>query len=323
MKKTARGKLTRNDQLSCSQLPALFGESPYQTPNDVLRACCAAMSGQEPANIENEAMAWGSLLEEPVAEEAAARLQMDLEHGFDAPFQATNLALACSLDGKLHLRTTPTVIKSDPAQGLFVMTDTGELEVSDTGILEVKVTSSAPDDSPPLHRGPLQLQGQMICTGARWGAIATLYRGTEMRIFVFPAHVGTQERIAFLARDFESRLMDFANTGVENWYPLQSVEDGARTFPKAEPKTIELPAEAAGHIATIQIAKEKISLEEERLASATKALMDIMGEAEVAVYGHTQVVWGSRSYKAQPEKVVPAKEAYTVRNKTLQIKEAK
>jgi hypothetical protein len=37
-------------------------------------------------------------------------------------------------------------------------------------------------------------------------------------------------------------------------------------------------------------------------------------------YLRYQVKWGSKSYKAQPEKIIPAKDAYTVRNKTIQVK---
>lgn len=46
-----------------------------------------------------------------------------------------------------------------------------------------------------------------------------------------------------------------------------------------------------------------------------------MQENKHAICGRHRATWGSRSYKAQPEKIVPAKEAYTIRSKTLSIKE--
>ena len=42
------------------------------------------------------------------------------------------------------------------------------------------------------------------------------------------------------------------------------------------------------------------------------------GEHEKTTY---IVNWGSRTYKPQPERVVPAKDGYTARNKTISIKE--
>ncbi len=49
-------------------------------------------------------------------------------------------------------------------------------------------------------------------------------------------------------------------------------------------------------------------------------IMDEMGNASVGRTGDWIVQWKMRNYKAQPEKVVPAKDAYTIRSKTLTIK---
>ena len=46
-----------------------------------------------------------------------------------------------------------------------------------------------------------------------------------------------------------------------------------------------------------------------------------MGNSEQAVVGDYHVNWGMINYKAQPEKVVPAKEAYSVRRKSIRIKQ--
>ena len=49
-------------------------------------------------------------------------------------------------------------------------------------------------------------------------------------------------------------------------------------------------------------------------------IMRAMQDKEVAQCGQYQVKWPMRTYKAQPEKVTPAKEARTIRLRTLQIK---
>ena len=48
-------KLTSDTSLSCSQLPSLFGVSPYSTPNDVLTFCMKALRGEDPRTQAGEA----------------------------------------------------------------------------------------------------------------------------------------------------------------------------------------------------------------------------------------------------------------------------
>ena len=324
MKATAMGKLTRNDALSCSQLPALLGVDAYgKTPNDVLRRCIDAINGADDDFKTNEAMAWGSLLEQQILEVAADRLGYDLEHGFTDAFVATGVPLQCSLDGKIGHEVGTSIITTNPGAGIYVLTADGSITTKGVGILEAKLTSFRAEDSPPLHRGPLQLQGQMICTGATWGAIATLYQGTEMRIFVFARHDGTVDAITRAAHDFQARLDTYRNTGVSEWYPLESPEDGSRTFPEARRAVaVDLPEDAATLVDTLKACDEVIKGAEAQKSMITATLMDMIGDAEAGRAGRWLVNWGSRAYKAQPEKVVPAKDGYTVRAKTLTIKEA-
>jgi hypothetical protein len=48
----------------------------------------------------------------------------------------------------------------------------------------------------------------------------------------------------------------------------------------------------------------------------------MLGQASKGTVGRFEIRWPMRSYKAQPEKVVPAKDAYSIRQSTLSIKEA-
>lgn len=50
-------------------------------------------------------------------------------------------------------------------------------------------------------------------------------------------------------------------------------------------------------------------------------LKDAMGNYTHARLKNFNLNWGLINYKAQPEKVIPAKEAYTIRKKTITIKE--
>ena len=72
------GKLTRDDQMSASRIPALMGLSPYKTPNELLKEAIDAAAGNPPERFaQNEAMRFGDLLEPTILREAAYRLDLE------------------------------------------------------------------------------------------------------------------------------------------------------------------------------------------------------------------------------------------------------
>ena len=70
----AVGKLSPNWEMSASLLSALFGESPYQTRNQVLENCHKAMNGEDISIPTNNYMEVGNHLEKAVAELACKRI---------------------------------------------------------------------------------------------------------------------------------------------------------------------------------------------------------------------------------------------------------
>jgi hypothetical protein len=58
----------------------------------------------------------------------------------------------------------------------------------------------------------------------------------------------------------------------------------------------------------------------EEISEAEAELKNMMQTNGMAIAGQYQIKWGMRAYKAQPEKVVPAKDAYVVRQSTLTVK---
>jgi hypothetical protein len=111
------GKVTPNTMLSASRLPAILGHSKWSTANDELMATIDAINGNELESISKEAFDWGNLLEGPILQETAARLNLtglELEHG--AHF-AKDIPLACSLDGLAN--GGGQIIQSDPDKGIY------------------------------------------------------------------------------------------------------------------------------------------------------------------------------------------------------------
>ena len=66
--------------------------------------------------------------------------------------------------------------------------------------------------------------------------------------------------------------------------------------------------------------KAEIDSRSELINQMETQLKELLQDKPVGIAGNYKVSWPMRSYKAQPEKVTPAKEAYTVRQSTLTIK---
>ncbi len=313
-------KVTPDTMLSASLLPALMGLSKYGTPNDVLDGCINAITGEEREFKQNESMDWGNQLEPLILREAAKRLELvDLDVNHDTAKYHATLPIACSLDGTADGRGQ--VIRTDPDNGIFVIGQES-ITLEGVGVLEAKLTAVSPEDAPALHRGPVQLQAQMDILEAKWGAVCVLYRGTELRVFLFAPHPQTVKTIAEVTTAFQAKLDLFRTTGEVDYYPPATSEDADRMFPVAEEKVIQLDVEAELLAAKIIDANKRAKQAADDKAEAEKDLKVLLGDAKAAVAGRFEIKWPMRSYQAQPEKIVPAKAAYSIRQSTLSVKEA-
>jgi predicted phage-related endonuclease len=312
------GKVTPNDMMSASRLPALLGHSKWSTANDELMSTIDAINGKEPESISKEAFDWGNLLEGPILQETAKRLNLtglELEHG--AHF-ALDIPLACSLDGLAD--GGGQIIQSDPDKGIFVVGQ-DSIKLDGIGVLEAKLTSFDAEDLPPLWRGPIQLQAQMMIMGAAWGAVCTLYKGLTMRIFIFAPHVVTQNAIAAAAVDFDKRLTLYKETGEIDSYPVESNADANLLYAQGDDTTISLPAISEESIRAILDAKATIKELEEVVEVETLELKKLLETAERGKTSNYEVIWPMRKYKATEERITPAAPARTIRLQTLTIKE--
>jgi len=203
------GKLTPDNIITASRIPALLGLSPYETQNELLRKCIAAEAGEPAPHFEqNEAMSWGDRLEPIILTEASERLGLvKLNTDVDEAEWHYYLNFACSLDGVGKAPLDGKKIVTDIDKGIYVI-GSDEINIKGTGVLEAKNTSARPEEQPAPHRGPLQLQGQMMCTGLNWGAVCVLYRGGELRIFVYEYDEKLCRRIADAIDEFEIRKRD-------------------------------------------------------------------------------------------------------------------
>jgi len=315
-------KLTSDTMLSCSQLPSIMGHSKWASPNDTLSFCMKSIQGEDARTPAGEAADWGNALEESILKEMAKRLGLESYEMPEEAFNHPTLPLAASADAIAPAPLEGLTIKNDPSKGIYVV-GADEIVLTGKGVLESKLTRMGPEDTLPLYRGPIQVQGVMMCTGLRWAAIGCLYSGVELRIYLFSPHQATMDAIAIAADDFESRLENFRETGEPAWYPPQDSKDADRVWPNAKDEDIDLGDEVEGVASAIVGLKHQIKEMEEQIAEKEVKLKTMMQEFSSAKCGKWSIKWPMRHFKAQPEKVTPAKEPYSIRQSTLTIKEAK
>ena len=314
------GKLTDDKAMSASRLPGLMGFSKYSTPNDELQFSINAIDGKERLDIGNEAMGWGNTLEPVILIEAAKRLGItDYDTQIGQAYTHNAVALSCSLDG-IGFGLGQEVF-TDPDKGIYVVGQ-DSIVLNGPGVLEAKLTKMMPEDVPHLARGPIQLQGQMLITGHKWGAVCVLYQGIELRVFLFAPHHETQKEIIKAVLAFEHKLQTYRESGAIDWYPPETSKEMDRIYPTAATKEeVELDSTVAELAQVIVNNKAAIRMAEAGIDEAEKKIKEALGQAERGRAGQYVISWPMRNYKAAPERLVPAKEAYSIRQSTLTIKE--
>ena len=314
------GKLTDDKAMSASRLPGLMGFSKYSTPNDELQFSINAIDGKERPDIGNEAMGWGNTLEPVILIESAKRLGIpDFDTQIGQAYTHESIPLSCSLDG-IGFGLGQEIF-TDPDKGLYVVGQ-DSIILSGPGVLEAKLTKMMPEDVPHLARGPIQLQGQMLITGHRWGAVCVLYQGIELRVFLFAPHHETQKEIIKAVLAFDHKLKTYRESGAIDWYPPETSKEMDRMYPQAVAKEeISLAVQAEQLAEQLLAAKSVVREAEASIDNAEKQIKELMGQAERGRAGRFVINWPMRNYKAAAERLVPAKEAYSVRQSTLSIKE--
>jgi hypothetical protein len=144
-------KLTSDISLSCSQLPSLFGVSPYSTPNDVLTFCLKALRGEDPRTKAGEAADWGNALEPAIIAEMSKRLGLKSYTMPDVAFQHPDFPLAASADA-IGVPNDNVVIQHDPSNGIYVV-GADSIALIGNGVLESKLTRGHAERSCPCIVG--------------------------------------------------------------------------------------------------------------------------------------------------------------------------
>ena len=313
------GKVTPNDQLSASEVPVLMGASKFMTVNELLKQKMDVISGIEPPFKENESMFWGNTLETTILNESCARLGLgNPKTTHLKPYFHKSIPIACSLDGTVT--GDNRTIMTDIEKGV-VCVNGDEIVLNGMGVVEAKLTAHEVESAHdlPLYRGPLQLQMQMDITGAKWGAVCVLYKGTTLKTFVYQRDEEVIARIHEAVIDFQRRLDKYKTNDETEWYDMESTKEAASIFDEAEKTEIELD-EAVEDVNKIIELRELHADIEEQIKNHELRIMNLMRDNQYALVGQHKVSWPMINYKGTPEKVVPARPPRTVRQSKLRIR---
>jgi len=305
------GKLSDDTKMSGSRIPILYCWNhgiphPWSTPNDELRKSIQATQGEYESFDIGEPGIVGNLLEPALVASVCDELGLPEPELTPPVYKRDTFEASC--DGLVQV-DQPVIVRSAG----IVDVQGGELTLSGPVPIECKCTTAPPTDEIPLYRGPIQLQAQMLATGASAGIIITLHRSIERRIHVIPADPVIQSEINQICAEFQERVIN------HRWYAPVSVDDAVIPPAADEKKTVDVPDLVDDLTALGRLRDERKRLDDD-IAEHELRIMDALGDAQVGNAGPYVVEWPVRHYKEQPEKISPAKPARTIRLKTLKIK---
>lgn len=307
------GKLTWFKATS-SIVCALMDEGKYFNKLECLKRAIDDKHGI-PSNFKStNRMATGDLLEPILIKEAAKRLGItDIDADIDYKIEHPLLPLEASLDGLANANNLE--VKENSDAGIFLPHAT-KLVLNGKIPVECKVTSEFPKSEPPSWLGVHQLMTSMEILDAEYGILIVLWQGTDFRTYVYKRQPDYAEKLKEVVLDFDRRVEE------EDWYIPECSEDAYMIFDtaKKDENVMILEEDVVEDIDQYMTLKDVAAQAERAADLCLTNLMVSMGNYSKARSADYKVDWGVRNYKATEEKVVPAKEARSVRLKKPVIK---
>ena len=312
------GKLTKDgDVLTPSITANAMGKGIYKSKQKQLDENIKAHNGINIRYDQNLAMEMGDWYEEYIIRFACERIGLtNIVTEFGKKFEHPFYPVECSLDGMADAKDLTIV--QDEAKGIYCP-DGEAVTINNTGIIECKHTNAYPDYKQETldWRGWIQLKTQVECVNTSWGLLIIFYHAVnELHYHFYERDMSFSDELKELAEDWQQRVR------TANYFDPETSDDAWIKYNEAIPEEVaELDPKAIDILAQIENLDENIKLMGKQKDQLQAQIMDMMGNAEQAVVGDYHVNWGMINYKAQPEKVVPAKEAYSVRRKSIRIKQ--
>ena len=305
----AVGKLTENFQLSCSIADAVItGNNPYQTRNQVLENCHKAMNGEDISIPTNNYMEVGNVLEKPIAELACKRIGLlDAELVITEAVRHKKVTINGSIDA-IGVADNLFITK-DVEKGFYCpeLEDGEGFKINGKGIIEIKTTNAPLSETLPTYRGVTQVKCLMAITEFSWSVVCVL-NGSDLRMYLYQRNEQWEKDV------LEPTVIDFNNRVANlDWYDPFDTKEAGYITPQDNGESTELTKQDQVQIDNIVAWESQIKNLKDNIEEAKKSIMMSMKEAKEGYSESHKAIWQTINYKAKPEKVVPAKEAYTSR----------
>lgn len=306
-------KITRDDRVSHSLVPCLFDEGHFITKQEALHNCIRASEGENIRTPQTNRQLTGSVLENPCLIEGCRRLGLvNVQAEITKKVEHPLLPLEGSLDGMAEAKNLK--IENDPDKGIYIPNGS-KIVVNGKCPIEVKCTSIRATDTPPNWLGVMQLKAAMSTTQSDFGVLIILFESTDLRVFVYRRDYKFEEELAEKVIDFDRRIKE------KDYFTPQISRDALVINKNADPDSV-VNIEDNFHIEQYLELKQKIRDLEEQVDYHQSQIMYEMGNASKALNDDYVVTWGMINYKAKPERVIPASDAYSIRRKTITVKRA-
>jgi putative phage-type endonuclease len=280
---------TRARNINSSEVGALFGLSPYMTPLELF----ALKTGQiEDSFTPNDRTIGGQFLEPAIAAWAQEKFGFKakpfkdylenpkLKTGSSYDWQVTEWMNAPgSMDGRIPLEIK--CVDFRVFHGTFK-----------AGYVDRKWNADNADDIQAPAHIELQLQHQMLQSGAAWGVILVLIAGNDLRMIV-------RMRNESIGRKIEARIQQFWEDVSEGRQPGADYERDAETikrlYARPDPRASIDPANHGQLMDAIARATD--AAEEKKAAASVEEtakaeVMDVMRECELAILpDQSKVSW--------------------------------
>ena len=216
-------------------------------------------------------------------------------------YRIDGLALCASLDAILNIKGEITMHNQLTGEPVIL---------SGFGALEIKTTNT--DDLPRTDQ-IIQLQTQLLCSGFKWGIIAVFGKAQKLTLVPFEADQDIFDQIMEKVNEFWQKVdLD------EPYPPLDNGPPSIINLDHLDIKDSLIGVAEDWLMCDAEIKKWTKKKEEDQ-----KLLQRIMeqNEAEHTEVGDINIAYPTITRKAQPEKIVPAKEATYYRKFKIEKKE--
>lgn len=263
--------------IGASEAAAIMGASRYEDALSVY----LRKRGLAPEKEETEPMRWGKLLETPIAEEFGVRTGRKVFGGSALMRSTIHPFMGCTLDR-----------------------EQARSERSDAGVLEIKTAgpwiADEWDEGIPVAY-QVQVQHQLIVTGRRWGSVAALIGGQQLKWADIELHEN-------FAKTLIAKLEQFWECVERGTPPPASLSEAGRKaldrmFPQDSGETISLTAEAIDWYEQLEeITAQEAALKKKKTALQVQVI-EQLGEATYGALPHGRGRFSAKWIEKAPYQV--------------------